>query len=241
MTILYTVVARSSDGVILAESSAVDLKGNHPQVTAQLISSITNDLNCFAANNHKTFVHRPDIENSSELDHFFHVLSGNGVLSVCLSDDSTVREQNVNFVFLQQVQEEFEEKYPSSKIARANAYAMEQGFARKISQLMHEYSINRGSLGRTEKVAKLTAEIESLKVAMGHNIRFSLERGHNIEELIQTSDELLEEAKVFEKRSDDLRKSVKQKAQSHTMILIATCVFVIYIMSSTICGFNFKK
>lgn len=151
------------------------------------------------------------------------------------------REQNVNFLFLQQVQNDFEGKYSYSKIERANAYAMEHGFSRNISKLMHEYNLNRASLGQNEKVAKLTTEIESLKVAMGHNIRFSLIRGHNIEGLIETSDQLVEEAKVFEKRSEDLREAMKRQSQIRTAIIILICISVIYFLTAIKCGYNFKK
>lgn len=106
---------------------------------------------------------------------------------------------------------------------------------------MHEYNLNRATLGQHEKVSKLTAEIESLKVVMGHNIRFALERGHNIEGLVETSDQLVEEARIFEKRSDDVRLSMKRKSQYHTLFIVAICVFGVYILAAIKCGFNLKK
>ena len=93
--ILYTVLARSSDGVILTEACTAGLKGNHPQVTTQLVSSISSDPISQPEGNRQTFVSNADLEGATMLDHFYHILVGQEVIYVCLSDDTTDRGQSV--------------------------------------------------------------------------------------------------------------------------------------------------
>ena len=93
--ILYTVLARSSDGVILTEACTAGLKGNHPQVTAQLLNSISSDPIAKPEGNRQTFVSAADLENATMFDHFYHMLIGKDIIYICLSDDSTSRGQSM--------------------------------------------------------------------------------------------------------------------------------------------------
>ncbi len=64
--ILYSVVARSNDGTILAEATTAGVEGNHAQVTSQLIHALVNDPSLLpAVGNRKTFATNTNNTHSS--------------------------------------------------------------------------------------------------------------------------------------------------------------------------------
>lgn len=118
--ILYSLIARSNDGIVLAEATSAGVEGNHPQVTQQLIQALIGNPLLVAKGNRKTFAHsafsderyladdnddydgrafwgRRDKSNRSKtsdsLETFFHVQRGESIYLICLSDDRDSRKQ----------------------------------------------------------------------------------------------------------------------------------------------------
>ena len=116
--ILYAVIARSDDGIILAEATSAGVEGNHPQVTQQLIQALVGNKSLVAKGNRKTFAHtaKSDFDyndyedddgqaywgmkkkkgaksSSDMLETYFHVQRGENAYFICISDDRDSRKQ----------------------------------------------------------------------------------------------------------------------------------------------------
>mmetsp|Transcript_23537 Transcript_23537/g.27790 ORF Transcript_23537/g.27790 Transcript_23537/m.27790 type:complete len:284 (+) Transcript_23537:58-909(+) len=268
--IIYTVVARASDGSVLAECSAAGMEGNYPSVLQQLIVILNKRPKLISVGNRKTFMY-PSNERSSEdvncdpfgslwngidgilgitgdsgegssnsLDHFFHVIRGEGVWYMCLSDDNEGRQQNVNFGFLNDVMKDFTAKYSPSKINRANAYAFEKSFSITISNLMHYYQINRDDLQKDESMAKLHTEVDSLKSVMGDNIDFMLTRHDALDLMVKKSESLIEDSRIFAKRSKTLKKTMRVRYYYYKIITAGVAILILYLIFGSVCGFGFS-
>jgi len=59
--LLYSVIARSSDGAILVEATTAGVEGNHPQVTNQLVQKLISNPSLIATGNRKTFANSVDL------------------------------------------------------------------------------------------------------------------------------------------------------------------------------------
>ena len=121
--IIYSVIARSFDGAVLAEATSEGIEGNHPQVTQQLIKRLCGNPALVPLGNFKIFVHREEEDETDRemrnilvgaswddgtrsqvpvaqgvndgLSHYFQVLRGEALYYICLSDDDDTRQQNV--------------------------------------------------------------------------------------------------------------------------------------------------
>lgn len=149
-----------------------------------------------------------------------------------------VTPPNRNFGFLMSVQKEFTQKYTPNKIEKANAYGFEKGFSQILSQMMHHTNTTRYSTGVDPNTAKLTSEMESLKRIMGNNIELLMNRGDELDKIVERSDDLLIESKVFSKRGKRLKKVMKRKAMLYKMVIVVFFLVTIYFMIAKICGFD---
>ncbi len=115
--LLYSIIARSSDGIVLVEATTAGVEGNHPQITNQLVQKLIANPSLIPLGVRKTFVNNVheglsrddtsgnedgDIEmkgfwngwgaeeiyyEQESLEHFFHVQRDESVYFICLSDD----------------------------------------------------------------------------------------------------------------------------------------------------------
>jgi len=172
---------------------------------------------------------------------FFHVLHGEGAYYLCLSDDQIAKDQSVNFYFLQEVHNDFSNKYPPNKINRANLRGMDKAFNKTLFDLMHHYNINRGNIGSDKKIIALEAQIDTLKGTMGQNISLILNRGDDLEQMLQQSDEMLEESKIFSKRSTTLKRNMMAKSIYYKVIVATFGFLVLYFIAASLCGFTMEQ
>jgi Synaptobrevin/VAMP-like protein len=175
---------------------------------------------------------------SSNVPHYFHVQRGESVLYVALSDDSSLQHHRINFGFLMDVEKEFASRYTPNKILKANAYGMEKGFGKILNNMMHHCNTNRNMLGKDTKTAKLNAQVESIKTVLGMNIDLVMRREEHMRDLVDQSDDLLVDAKVFSKRGKKLKRAVKKKAWIYKLIIAGFAVLTIYLMMVKLCGFD---
>mmetsp|Transcript_22506 Transcript_22506/g.33350 ORF Transcript_22506/g.33350 Transcript_22506/m.33350 type:complete len:315 (+) Transcript_22506:127-1071(+) len=277
--LLYTLIARSTDGCILAEATTPGVTGNHTQITNQLLQKLTANAHIIPVGNRKTFTNSTrsgyntsssinqwggsgDVEMKSfwnnfqteevygeesnanagdqgnDIPHYFHVQRGESVLYIALSDDATSQNHRINFSFLLDVQKEFTQKYTPSKILKANAYGMEKAFSTPLNNMMHHCNTHRNQMGKDTHTSKLNAEVESIKKVLGVNIDLLMMREGYMNDLMDQTDDLLVDAKVFNKRGQKLKKAVKRKAWVYKLILVMFGLLTIYLMMVKLCGFD---
>jgi len=173
-----------------------------------------------------------------DIPHYFHVQRGESVLYIALSDDATSQNHRINFSFLLDVQQEFSQKYTPSKILKANAYGMEKVFSTPLNNMMHHCNTNRNQMGKDTHTSKLNAEVESIKKLLGVNIDLLMLREGYMLDLVDQTDDLLDDAKIFNKRGQQLKKAVKKKEWMYKLILVMFGLLTIYLMMVQLCGFK---
>ncbi len=266
--IIYTLVARSSDGMILVESTSPGLQGNHAQITNRLLQKLTANPHLVPVGNRKTYSSNVNIlprmiemngnigdvemksywngtgteeiyENGeASMPHFFHVQRGEAVLYICLSDDASALNHRVNFGFLLDVQKEFTGKYTPNKILKANAYGMEKQFRKTLANMMHHCNTHRHSHGRDASFNKLHSEIESIKKVVGSSYDLMIRNQETIHDLVEKSDDLLYDAEIFTKTGRKMKKAMKRKNFFYKAILIIFALLLVYLMMVKLCGFD---
>ena len=110
--ILYSVIARSSDGTILAEATNAGVEGNQALVAQQLIQALVKKTSLVAIGNRKTFAHVSTAmeamkdgnhdaywgtheSSSGTMENYFHVQRGESTFYVCLSDERDGQSQRL--------------------------------------------------------------------------------------------------------------------------------------------------
>jgi hypothetical protein len=149
-----------------------------------------------------------------------------------------LQDHRINFAFLLDVEKEFATRYTPNKILKANAYGMEKDFSKILNKMMHHCNTNRNLLGKDTRTAKLNAQVESIKTVLGMNIDLLMRREEHMRDLVDQSDDLLVDAKVFSKRGKKLKRAVKKKAWIYKMIIAGFAVLTIYLMMVKLCGFD---
>jgi hypothetical protein len=145
-----------------------------------------------------------------KLDYYFHLSRASGVICLCISDDADPRYHAVNFNCLDDARNKFTSSYSPAKITKAKAYEMDKTFRRELGKLVHYYNENRTKFARQDKVNKMLNQIDDLTKVLGRNIDMVLEREAKLEDLVQQSENMLEDTKVFQRRSVKLKRKARR-------------------------------
>jgi hypothetical protein len=114
--IVYAVICRAKDAVVLAEHSLEGLmSGNAPQVTIALMQHLRDNPTMISEGEMKTLVHSNDSDSDLDafwsdfmnvcamkfdaaediLEFYFHLFLKDGLFYCCISDDPDTRDQKV--------------------------------------------------------------------------------------------------------------------------------------------------
>lgn len=258
--IVYAVICRAKDAIVLAEHSSDSLmSGNAPQVVIALMEHLRDNPNLIQDNDMKTFVHnnaeaeddffqdfmnvcamQTEIQDASVDEHYFHLYLKDGVTYCCISDDPDTRDQKVNFAFLQQIQQEFSKQNRFRIISMANAYGMDKKFAPNFRSALHYYNINHSTLRQDDKVTAMMAQVEDMKDVMGRSIQLSMRRAANLERMLQKTDEMEADIQVFYKKAKVIKKRKKKQYYRVYAAMAAMFFFFVYLMMAAACGFKLE-
>lgn len=145
------------------------------------------------------------------------------------------------FKFLQHVRDEFRSLYKERRIEKANAYGLDKDFGPHLRSAMHYYNTNREKLAREAKVEGLLEQMESMKLVMGRNINLLLERGEQLDMLVDKSNEMMDGTSVFKKRSGQLKSQMRWRYFKNSCLCTALAVVALWFFLSCACGFNFSR
>jgi len=192
----------------------------------------TNDVEGGGSNNNN---------NNGDIDYYFHLCRKENVICLCISDDTDIRYHNVNYEFLDDVNAKFTKSYAPYKITKAKAYEMDKKFRQELSKLIYFYNENRNKMVRQDKVQGYLEKVDDLKGILGRNISMILEREGTLIELAERSDQMLEDTKVFTKRTSKLKKRVQKEYYTYHVIAAVFGILVFYFFLAEICGWDFSK
>lgn len=106
---------------------------------------------------------------------------------------------------------------------------------------MHYYNTNREKLARDEKVQDLQEQVESMKLVMGRNINLLLERGEQLDMLVDKSNQMMDDTSVFKKRSGQLKSQMRWRYYKNSILCTALAIVAVWFILSCACGFNFSR
>jgi len=145
--------------------------------------------------------------------YMFHVIAEDGLVYLCLSDKEAKRR--ITFGFLGEAKNQFQQNY-GSMIASANAYQMSDSFAPKLQELMQRFN-NPAN----DKLSHAKERVDDVKGVMIDNIAKILERGEQLDILVEQSEALTNDAADFKYESEDLR---KRMCQQHARLIICLVI-----------------
>lgn len=263
--ILYAVIARVIDGVVLVDGSSPELKGNFQQVATDFLSRLIDHRDELTEGTRKTFIHQNPVERDylsyfidscasaigevaphedSDLtasEYYFHLLVRKDLYFCCLGDDPDTRDQKVSFAFLDAMQAEFHKIYRNpTRIANANAYAFQKAFTPNIRAQMHYHNTNHTSIAQEDRVRDLLAQVSDMKGVMGRNITLLLDRGDSLQRLSDKSQMALSDASVFRKQAQYHRNRQMRRYYVSVFFTLLAISFFIFILSVSICGVGLK-
>eukprot|EP00735_Rhodelphis_limneticus_P003370 TRINITY_DN14834_c0_g1::TRINITY_DN14834_c0_g1_i1::g.16286::m.16286 TRINITY_DN14834_c0_g1::TRINITY_DN14834_c0_g1_i1::g.16286 ORF type:complete len:218 (-),score=81.04,sp/Q86AQ7/VAM7B_DICDI/62.37/1e-85,Synaptobrevin/PF00957.16/6.3e+03,Synaptobrevin/PF00957.16/1.5e-34,Longin/PF13774.1/2e-23,DUF1798/PF08807.5/0.022,UvsY/PF11056.3/0.17,DUF16/PF01519.11/0.23 TRINITY_DN14834_c0_g1_i1:594-1247(-) len=215
MPIIYSLVARGS--CVLAEFTTTS--GNFTTVTRCILEKIQQRDGAMS------YVYNK---------HVFHILIEDSLTYLCMADEEFGRR--LPFAFLHDIKERFRSTYADSG-KTALAYAMNEDFSKVLAKQMDFYSNNPNA----DKVTKVQKEIDEVKTVMVHNIEKVLERGEKIELLVDKTENLNQQAFMFKKQATRLKHAMWWKNAKLMALLVFVVLFLLWLLISIICGFNFKK
>jgi vesicle-associated membrane protein 7 len=155
-----------------------------------------------------------------------------------MSDEKN--KHRIPFAFLQEVKEQFVNKYGNEVPQTAIAFSMNEEFSPFIQQKMDYYNSDEADRA-IDNIGAVKSQIEDVKGVMVQNIEKVLERGEKIELLVDKTDRLNQQAFRFESSSRQLRKAMWWKQMRCYIIIGVVAVLLIYVASVAMCGFDYHQ
>ena len=133
---------------------------------------------------------------NGDVDYYFHLCRKDNVICLCISDDIDARHHAVNYDFLDDVEAKFTKSYAPFRVTKAKAYEMDKKFNKELGKLIYFYNENRQKMVMNDKVGDLLVKVDDLKGLLGSNITVVLERDRYLTDLIERSDNMVQDSKV---------------------------------------------
>lgn len=124
------------------------------------------------------------------------------------------------------------ELYPpySEKFSLQAKAATTNALSKKSKSILSEYCKKYDDSSKVDKASALNAKVDEVKVQMQDNIAAMLKNTEQAESLAERSNQLNEQANVFQKKSKDLRKQMRCKNIKMTIILVSLVVGILVIV-----------
>ena len=106
---------------------------------------------------------------------------------------------------------------------------------------MHYYNTHHSELSRDQQVAKLLAQVEDMKQVLGRNINLLLEREHRLDRLVDKSEQLKNETRVFKKRAAQVKQQNKYKNYKYIALIMFIILIFIYLIFAASCGVTMSR
>lgn len=165
----------------------------------------------------------------------FHYMVKEGVTFLCFATKE--HKTAVCFAFLDEISKRFKATYDQSQIDNALAYSPQfEEFARVVEQEMSRFGHMKFA---DNKIAEVNEKVEATKNVMKENVQKVIERGDNIETLIEKTDILVQRSDSFRVNTKTLERTMWWKNVKIWVVIILVVLFLIWLIFSLACGFDF--
>lgn len=163
----------------------------------------------------------------------FHYIVEKQIIYMCMCDD--MEKRRIPFGFLEDIKQRFTATY-GDRAKTALAFAMSDDFGRTLQKQMDFY--NGPS---ADSFAQVNSKLDDVRNVMVQNIEMVLERGEKLELLVDKTDRLQQQAFKFERSSRQLKMAMWWRRIQLYLLIFLVVAIVIWLLSSIICGFDYKK
>jgi len=118
----------------------------------------------------------------------------------------------------------------SEKFSLQARSATNGALTKPSKKLLTEYCKKYDDSSKVDKASALNSKVEAVKGTMQDNIAAMLKNTEQAESLAERSNQLNEQANVFQKKSKDLRKQMRCKNIKMTIILVSLVVGILVIV-----------
>lgn len=119
--------------------------------------------------------------------------------------------------------------------ATALAYELDVEFAPVLEERAAHYSDPK-----TDQIQRIQGDVENLRGIMVSNIEQVLERGEQLEVLVDKTDVLDSSALVFKRGASEMRRIMWWKNARARAFMVAAIVFVLYLLGASLCGLKLQ-
>ncbi|GMI18580.1 hypothetical protein TrLO_g8961 [Triparma laevis f. longispina] len=243
MTIRYAAVYNSK-GVVLVDSSAV---GNCAVVSIMIMEKIKARQK--SSREQKTYYqsaspsHKNVYSIQYDFEHCYHILRDDKSSThfLCMTTGGTLSVPlRVVYGFLEALQHTFSAKFDAKTIASTTtAYSLRSAFQFELESAMHTYNTNPPSQ-QSESTRALLEKIDKAKDAVSVNISELLERGEKVELLLDKSEALEVEARVFKKTATEAERRLYNQKMVWAASIATAVLLVVLLLTVSACGIDFS-
>ncbi|EIE23900.1 R-SNARE protein, VAMP72-family [Coccomyxa subellipsoidea C-169] len=212
MPLIYAFVARET--AVLADHTGPQFTGNFKSVAVQCLDRVP------SGNNKFTFTAN---------QHSFNFLIDGGYTFLVVADEGFGRQ--VPFAFLENVKNEFNQKY-AEKSRTAQAGSLDRAFGPRLKYHM-DYCMEHPE--ELSKVAGLQKKVDEVKNVMVDNIEQVLARGERIENLVDKTDNLRNQADRFHRTGVALRRKMWWQHKKMWLIVILIILILALVIFLSVC------
>lgn len=116
------------------------------------------------------------------------------------------------------------------KFGGQTASASNDGLTKKAKKVLQASCEKYADVNKVDKAAALQGKVDVVKTQMQDNISDMLKNTEQAESLAEKSDQLNEQASVFKKKSNDLRKQMACKNLKMTLLLGGLIVVILIVI-----------
>jgi len=156
-------------------------------------------------------------------NYFFHVAVDNGLIFLCTTESDDGKKPA--YAFLTEIQRDFANGNLQSRAHFATEGELNGEFSGTMQQLMEQYS-RRGN----DNMAMLQSQVDEVRGVMTQNIEKVLQRGENLEDLMDKTTDLEIHSMAFKKTARQVHRKMWWKNTKMMCILGIVVVTVIAII-----------
>lgn len=215
MAIIYSLVSQGT--VPLCEHTHEGHEGNFCEIAKKIISRITQqEGDC-----KMTYVFDKHTFNFRIVSHF---------VFMCMADEEFGR--NMPFVYLKELSDEFFRMF--GKDGRSHSYS---SFNRVMEEKMKQFSTSDDN----NHIVKIQKGLDEVKDVMKSNITKVLERGEQIDVLVDKSENLTLTSDSFRVQSRTLRKNLCWTNVKMKLLALVLVLILVYLLAASTCGITLKQ
>ncbi|KAH9536177.1 hypothetical protein CY35_17G093900 [Sphagnum magellanicum] len=213
-SLIYSFVARGT--VVLADYTP--FSGNFSTIAEQCLQKLP-------ANNNRNnkFTYTCD-------RHTFNYLVEDEFTYLIVADEEVGRQ--IPFAFLDRVKDDFKRRYQGGKADSTVAHGLDREFGPRLKEHM-DYCAEHPE--EMDKIAKIKSQVAEVKGVMMENIEQVLDRGGKIEVLVEKTDTLRDQANVYQRQGNQLRRKMWLQNMKVKLIVLAIIIAIALIIWLSIC------